>query len=260
MKHITIGKHNVEMYDAIDELPIKRFHKFNKMLLIDAGIGSDLADFDTHLQRAIIYAGSKTPQMAITELNNLRQNVWMIQTELSPKHLAFATLVRKIDGVEYEDISDDALKKIIEIFADVPVKEITAPIEAAKKKLDDELQMYFPQIFDDANIKEYFDKLKIRTLLALQNIIKGETQERQNEIDRITTDLITYNKPRPFSGVDNQEVQYDKNFERMCATLCQHIHIEPKKNTVMEFYNAFEYVRDMLKAKAKATNAKNGIK
>lgn len=123
------------MYDAIDELPIKRFHKFNKMLLIDAGIGSDLADFDTHLQRAIIYAGSKTPQMAITELNNLRQNVWMIQTELSPKHLAFATLVRKIDGVEYEDISDDALKKIIEIFADVPVKEITAPIEAAKKKI-----------------------------------------------------------------------------------------------------------------------------
>lgn len=121
------------MYDAIDELPIKRFHKFNKMLLIDAGIGSDLADFDTHLQRAIIYAGSKTPQMAITELNNLRQNVWMIQTELSPKHLAFATLVKKIDGVEYEDISDDALKKIIEIFADVPVKEITAPIEVAKK-------------------------------------------------------------------------------------------------------------------------------
>lgn len=260
MKQTKIGKYNVEMYDAIDELPIKRFHVFNKMLLVDAGIGSDLADFDNHLQKAIMYAGSKKPDLAVIELQNMRQNVYLIQTALSPRHLAFAALVRTIDGVLYDDLTETGLQKVIDTFADVPINEITAPIEAAKKKLDSELQMYFPQVFDDATIKEYFDELRQRTLVILDTIINGESAERQKEIDRITTELLTYNKPRVFTGADNQEIQYDKNFERMCATLCQYLHVEPKNYTVMEFYNAFEYVRDMLKAKAKAGKAGNGRK
>ena len=61
MKTVKIGERTVEIYDAIDELPMLRFHKYNKMLLVDAGIGSDLQDFDTHIEKAIRYARSKTP-------------------------------------------------------------------------------------------------------------------------------------------------------------------------------------------------------
>ena len=56
MKTVKIGERTVEIYDAIDELPMLRFHKYNKMLLVDAGIGSDLQDFDTHIEKAIRYA------------------------------------------------------------------------------------------------------------------------------------------------------------------------------------------------------------
>lgn len=51
MRTIKLAGKKVEIYDAIEDLPILRFHKYNKMLLIDAGIGSDLSDFDKHIEK-----------------------------------------------------------------------------------------------------------------------------------------------------------------------------------------------------------------
>ena len=98
MKTVKIGERTVEIYDAIDELPMLRFHKYNKMLLVDAGIGSDLQDFDTHIEKAIRYARSKTPELAAIELDNMRQNVYFIQTGISPKHLALPCWLNQSTG------------------------------------------------------------------------------------------------------------------------------------------------------------------
>lgn len=256
MRTTKIGKYNVEMYDAIEELPMQRFHKYNKMLLIDAGIGSDLADFDRHIEKAAIYARSKTPELAATELDNMRQNIYFIQTGLSPRYLAFAVLVKSIDGKECNDLSDDGLQKIVDMFADVPVKDIAAEFSEVKKKIDDELQTYFPRMFDDASVKEYYDELRRRTLVILDSIINGETDEKRTEIERITTELLIYNKPQIFSGTDNVEIAFDKQFEKMCLLLSQHLNINPKKYTVMEYYNAYEYIMEMMKEKAKRIKRK----
>ena len=247
MKTVKIGEYTVEIYDAIDELPMLRFHKYNKMLLVDAGIGSDLQDFDTHIEKAMRYARSKTPELAAIELDNMRQNVYFIQTGISPKHLAFAVLVKSIDGEPYNDLSDDGLQKVVDMFGDVPVKELTAQMEAVKKKIDNELQMYFPQSFDDATVKEYFDELRRRTMLMLDSIIEGDTDDKQREIDEITMLLLTYNRPQSFAGTDNMEIQHDKSFENMCLLIAQHLHFDAKKYTVLEYYNAFEYITKTLK-------------
>ncbi len=103
MNTFKIGPHTIELYDGIDELPITRFHKYNKMLLVDAGIGSELSDFDAHIEKAMRFCKVK-PELAIMELENLRQNVYFIQSESSPKHLAFCALIYKLDGVEQNDI------------------------------------------------------------------------------------------------------------------------------------------------------------
>jgi len=257
MKTVKIGERTVEIYDAIDELPMLRFHKYNKMLLVDAGIGSDLQDFDTHIEKAMRYARSKTPELAAIELDNMRQNVYFIQSGLSPKCLAFAVLVKSIDGTPYNDLSDDGLQKVVDMFGDVPVKELTAQMEAVKKKIDEELQMYFPRLFDDATVKEYYDELRNRTMLMLDAIINGDTEDKRAEIDKITTMLLLYNRPVVFSGSDNMEIQYDKQFENMCLTISQHLHVpEPKKYTVLEYYNAFERIKELLKP----TKNKNGVK
>ena len=42
MRKVTLSGHVVEIYDAIDELPMRRFHRYNKMVLVDAGIGSEI--------------------------------------------------------------------------------------------------------------------------------------------------------------------------------------------------------------------------
>lgn len=258
MKKITLSGHEVGIYDSIEDLPMLRFHKYNKMLLIDAGIGSDLQDFDMHIEKAIRYTKSKTPELAAVELDNMRQNVYFIQTGISPKHMAFAVLVKSIDGKECNDLSDDGLQKILNTFGDTPVKEMAAQMEAVKKKIDEELQVYFPRLFEDSTVKEYYDELRHRTLLMLDAIINGDTEDKRAEIEKITTMLLLYNRPASFSGSDNMEVQYDKQFENMCLTISQHLHVpEPKRYTVLEYYNAFERIKEMIKpTKNKKTSNK----
>ena len=76
MKTTKIGERAVVLYDSIDELPILRFHAYNKMLLIDAGVGSDLNDWDAHIEKAIRFIRKEKPDLAEKELDNLRQNVY----------------------------------------------------------------------------------------------------------------------------------------------------------------------------------------
>ena len=254
MKTTKIGGHEVTFYDGIDELPIMRFHAYNKMLLIDAGIGSDLNDWDAHIEKTIRYIRKDKPDLAEKELNNLRQNVYFIQSGVSPKCLAFACLVRSVDNVECNDMTETGLKRVVELISDAKHSELTAHLEAVKKKIDEELQLYFPKLFDDATVKEYYDQLKQRTLLLLDSIIQGDESDKRSEIDEITTLLLTYTKPQSFSGPDSMEIQYDKQFENMCLMLSQHLHVNPKTFTVMEYYNSFEYIRQAMKQNNRKTS------
>jgi len=244
MRTVKIANLTVEIFDSIDELPVLRFHKYNKMLLVDSGVGSDLVDFDNHIERAIRFSRSK-PELAAAELENLRQLVYFIQSEVSPKHLAFCVLVKSIDGEPCNDLSDDGLKALLKRFAEHPNVELTAQLEAVKKKIDDELNMYFPGQFDDANIKEFYDQMKRRTILMLDAIIDGEN--RESEIEELTTMLITYTRPIIFQGKESMEITYDKQFESMCLLLAQQLHVKPKEFTVLEYYNAFEYLKKQTK-------------
>ena len=47
MNKIEFNGHKLEMFDSIQELPIFRFQLYNLNLMLDAGIGSDINDFDS---------------------------------------------------------------------------------------------------------------------------------------------------------------------------------------------------------------------
>ena len=223
MKTLKLAGKTIEVYDDIENLPVTRFHKYNKMLLVDAGIGSDIADFDKHISRIAAFLAKNDNKQAITELENIRQNVYFIQSGVSPRNLAFAVLVKSIDGKPCDDLSDEGLKKIVDMFADVPYKDLAASIEAVKKKIDRELQIYFPRLFDDATVKEYYDQLKRRTVLILQTIIDGGSKpEREKEIDDITAELITYFNPKSFSGSDSVDIEQDKQVEKKSLMMSKH--------------------------------------
>ena len=119
----------VKLYDNIDQLPIERFNKANKYWMLHDNIGSSISDFDEkHYSKLILFAGDKEKSMA--ELNNLRIMVYNIQNEINVEHLSFACLIHSIDGVEQNDLSEDALRVVLKRLSDWGLTQ-----EALKKKL-----------------------------------------------------------------------------------------------------------------------------
>jgi hypothetical protein len=244
MRQERINKHVVELYDSIDELPIVRFQKYNKYLLIDSGVGSDMNDVLDHIDRAKLYI-SANPKMAVVEMENMRQAIYLISEEISPKYMAFAVLVHKIDGKEMNDLSDVGLKKVLEILNEVKKSWIDGILDLVKKKIDRELSLYFPGKFEDASVKEYFDLLKDHTLLRLKHIISGD--DVSSKCEKLETQLALLAKPRIFWGRNSVEISYDKQFEEMCLILAHNVQVNPKEMSVMQFYNAFDYIKKIAK-------------
>ena len=253
MKTVKIGRHKVTYYDAISELPIVRFHVYNKMLLVDSGVGSDVTDFDSHIERVMAFLQKKDTENAVKELQNVRQNLYLIQQSLSPKHMAFAAIIKEIDAKERNNISEDGLKETLAMLTDATVKDVDSPVSEAKKKIDEELQLYFPNLFSDSAEKEYYDLILKRTKLVLADII--EDKDNKDDIDRITLELLTYTKPKDFAS-ESLELAADKQFEKICLMLTENLHCEPKKMTVLEFYSAFDYLKERTR-KSQRTNSQN---
>ena len=135
MKVIDTGKHVIKLYDSVDELPIGAYQRYNKFLLIDAGIGSSVDDFDAHIVKLAKLIGNNEREKAIQELQNMRQNLFMINSKISPKYLAFAALVYSIDGKKVEAVSDDDYSELLAKIQEMPHSLLTKTLDWLKKKL-----------------------------------------------------------------------------------------------------------------------------
>ena len=135
MKVIDTGKHVIKLYDSVDELPIGAYQRYNKFLLIDAGIGSSVDDFDAHIVKLAKLIGNNEREKAIQELQNMRQNLFMINSRVSPKYLAFAALVYSIDGKKVEAVSDDDYSELLAKIQEMPHMILTKTLDWLKKKL-----------------------------------------------------------------------------------------------------------------------------
>lgn len=130
-----INKKKVVLYEDVEELPILNFQKFNKYLLLDAGIGSDIDDVDGHIFKIAKFLNANNIEKAYTELQNLRQNIAFISSEISPKFLAFATLIHSINGKRLMDLSDTNLKAIIAELNAEKASKVLSILEKIKKNL-----------------------------------------------------------------------------------------------------------------------------
>ena len=108
---------------------------------------------------------------------------------------------------------------------------------------------YFPQFFDSAVEKEYYDTIKKRTIAQLTNIIQGK-KETEN-VDLLTDKILTFIDPPQFEGLENVEVNADKQFERMLLIMSQQLGIDARGYSTLAFYNAYEYLNETLKKKQK---------
>jgi hypothetical protein len=250
MKSLLINKKIVRVYDSIDEMPIINFQKYNKYLLIDSGIGSDADDIDAHIIKIAKFIKANNSKKALQELQNMRQNMYMVNSEISPKYLAFAALIHSIDGKEVNDLSDDGLKKLLQDLKDIKHSKVINFLLWLKKKVTNELETYFPGDFVNPKEKEAYDKLKNRTLLVLDSIINNTDNTKQ--IESIDTMMLNMHAPKVFIGSESVEVKYDKQFESTCLLIAQKTNMDARKMTVLQFYNAIDNIKAQAEAEAKS--------
>lgn len=250
MKSLLINKKIVRVYDSIDEMPIINFQKYNKYLLIDSGIGSDADDIDAHIVKIAKFIKANNNKKALQELQNMRQNMYMVNNEISPKYLAFAALIHSIDGKEVNDLSDDGLKKLLQDLKDIKHSKVIDFLLWLKKKVTSELETYFPGDFINPKEKEAYDKLKNRTLLILDSIINDTDNTEQIEL--IDTMMLNMHTPKVFIGSESVEVKYDKQFESTCLLIAQKTNMDARKMTVLQFYNAIDNIKAQAEAEAKS--------
>lgn len=126
----------LEFYKSIEDLPLERFNAFNKYVMLDSELGSSVSDFDKTIIRVNEFIIKDMKDEANRELQNMRfviNNVLMMN---NLKGLAFASMIKKINGKEVTDYSEDGLKKLLKQLSDegLTIGEVNKTTSEVKKK------------------------------------------------------------------------------------------------------------------------------
>jgi hypothetical protein len=137
MDNVVLKGVEIVFYSSPEDLPMKRYQRFNKYLMIDNEVGSDFADFNTRLNKVVQFFKKGMNTAGSKELENWRQMVYNSFKEYSPKGMALACLVKSIGGVECKSITGDALQKVVDRldelgFSERKTDQVTKTV---KKKL-----------------------------------------------------------------------------------------------------------------------------
>ena len=92
---------------------------------------------------------------------------------------------------------------------------------------------------------EWYSCLKRVSLAYLKEILEDADAGEKVKVEEGR--MLSMMAPRQFDGSNGAEVQYDREFETMCLAMTQQLHVNVKDMTVMEYYNAYEYLREQSK-------------
>lgn len=84
-------------------------------------------------------------------------------------------------------------------------------------------------------------------MLVLKNII--ENTDYSDKILDLDRKMLTFIKPKSFAGEKNAEIKYDRDYSDMCIYLKKHAALDVETATVLDFFNAFEYVKKTIPKK-----------
>lgn len=126
----------VELYETIDEMPIIRKHLFDKFLIMDSGMGSNMQDVEHRLQKLGVFLTEKDFDKALQETKNLHHTIFNGMAEINFQSLAFSSLVYKIDNKEVSvETESDAEKVLEQLQKKIKHKDVADFVEDVKKKL-----------------------------------------------------------------------------------------------------------------------------
>lgn len=126
----------VEYYDSIDEMPVLRYHKFNEQLMYATNIGGDMNDVEEHLRKLIEMVNRDDKTSATQAIINMSEGIRNMVSNINPRSKAFATLVRRINGKDRDDLSDVGIDETLRMLSRKGVSwgMIKFAIDYVKKK------------------------------------------------------------------------------------------------------------------------------
>lgn len=237
----------VYVYGDSKECPSKRYSRLQKYLVMDAGIGSDLESISSHFTRLYGFIGEAMTDTALKECENLHMNFFAVLNEMNFRSLAFAIIVASINDEPQTDISDEGLKRLLERVDSLELSQgtIETAVDEVKKKIGEELKLYFPRLFPDDSV-EFYQKLKQRIMLQGQMLIDpdGGTPEMIASMKEINRFFLLQNLPQSFrpDDVDNATVVLEKSFSQLVSVLGNNGAPNAQELTVFDFYGHLDYL------------------
>lgn len=135
MKTIELGKHKLEIYESIKEMPLNRYIELQSYILQDLGIGSNIDDIQTHMANLNSHLANSRIEDAKLEAQNMFLNFYSMLSQLSFKCMSLGCLVKTIDSKDI-GTSENELNKVKEIVSKHSTNEkLTSIVEEVKKNL-----------------------------------------------------------------------------------------------------------------------------
>jgi len=140
MIKLAIGKEGetkINLFNSIEELPIKRYIAFQKYSLLDACVGSTFADVIRHFEKIDYFLEHNKVNEAKQERLNQHTAMYLQVQEMNTKMLSFACLVESINGTIYRDFTEEGLQETSEKLQETELTtgKIDELLSSLKKKL-----------------------------------------------------------------------------------------------------------------------------
>jgi hypothetical protein len=251
MKQIING-HDVEIYDSIENAPIRRFFSFTRYVIIDSGIGSDPSSINNHFSHLsrLIRKGQKDD--ALMELFNTSEAFRFMMEGFNLKGKAVYCMVKSIDGKVYPNhLSDSDIEEIekrLESFH-ISYAWVLDKFETLKKKIDSDFEVYFPGGSVGQRVQKRVDQ-KRKLNFVLDSVINEAPEEEYTDgIIEISDDLFSGYKPNVMGGENGKEAAFVRSCEEAMASLSKYMGMDMNNSTTLQFYQAKELAEKLNKNK-----------
>lgn len=248
---VEIKGHKIELFETTQDLPILRFQKFNKYIMIANEVGNTFEDYDQRTVKALSFLQKEMVPEAIQELSNRRQTVFNAFNEFSPKSKAFAVLIKRIDGTYYDGYSPGELDKVLKHLDRIGLSYINSmeALNDVKKKIETELQVYFPTYFPkNGNINH--TALRLR---RINQLMDGLIEEKDIEtvVYGIEKEILEQDKPNVWNVYveGNMERVLEVDFHKFAVSVVELTGMDINKITTFTFYASVEHLKEKHKAK-----------
>jgi hypothetical protein len=133
---IKTSKGELQFFDNVETLPIKRYNMLQKYALIDLGVGSDISDIVRHHTRFNQLLELKDYDSLYTENENLMINYTFLLGENNVKGYTLASMLKSVDGQNIT-VTEDNIGDYVDLLqeSDITFGQLSEYVSNLKKKL-----------------------------------------------------------------------------------------------------------------------------